>query len=185
MEEFRRAVAPGIEIRRFLPGDAEAVYGQVERHREYLRRWLPWVDHTHSAADIREFIARAESQWLSNLGPQAAIRVDGEISGSIGCHPIDWANSNCSVGYWIAPYLQGRGIVSQCCASLLDYLFDELNLHRVEIRCGTGNMRSCAIPERLGFRREGIAREAEWVSGRWVDLVVWSVLEEEWRARRG
>jgi ribosomal-protein-serine acetyltransferase len=53
----------------------------------------------------------------------------------------------------------------------------------VEIRCGTGNRKSCAIPERLGFQREGVAREADWVSGRWVDLVIWSMLEDEWKKR--
>ena len=67
---------------------------------------------------------------------------------------------------------------------MLDHIFDELGLHRVEIRCGTGNLRSCAIPERLGFTREGVVREAEWVNDRWVDLVVWGILEEDWRRRR-
>jgi len=56
-------------------------------------------------------------------------------------------------------------------------------MHRVEIRCGTGNHRSCAVPERLGFTREGVLREAQWVSGRWVDLVVWGMLEQEWKGR--
>jgi len=65
---------------------------------------------------------------------------------------------------------------------MLDYLFEELGLHRVEIRCGTGNTRSCAIPERLGFTREGLLREAEWVNDRWLDLLVWGMLEVEWRA---
>jgi ribosomal-protein-serine acetyltransferase len=67
---------------------------------------------------------------------------------------------------------------------MLDYLFGELKLHRAEIRCGRGNGRSCAIPERLGFQREGITREAEWVNDRWVDMVVWGMLEREWRAIR-
>ena len=53
----------------------------------------------------------------------------------------------------------GAGIITRCCASLLDYLFDDLRLHRVEIRCGTGNTRSCAIPRTLGFLREGVLRK--------------------------
>jgi ribosomal-protein-serine acetyltransferase len=65
---------------------------------------------------------------------------------------------------------------------MLDYLFEELGLHRVEIRCGTGNTRSCAIPERLGFTREGLLREAEWVNDRWLDLAVWGMTAEQWRA---
>jgi ribosomal-protein-serine acetyltransferase len=67
---------------------------------------------------------------------------------------------------------------------MLDHLIKELGLHRVEIRCGTGNTRSCAVPARLGFTREGVAREAEWVSDRWIDLVIWSMLQEEWEMRR-
>ena len=62
-----------------------------------------------------------------------------------------------------------------------DYLFGELQLHRVEIRCGTGNRRSCAIPQRLGFTREGVSREAEWVNDRWVDLAIWGMLAQDWR----
>jgi ribosomal-protein-serine acetyltransferase len=68
---------------------------------------------------------------------------------------------------------------------MLDYLFDGLGLHRVAIRCGTGNMRSCAIPQRLGFTREGLLREGEWVNDRWVDLVAWGMLEHDWRTFRG
>ena len=60
------------------------------------------------------------------------------------------------------------------------YLFDDLALHRVTIQCGTGNQRSCAIPQRLGFTREGVMREAEWVNDRWVDLVVWGMLSPDW-----
>ena len=64
---------------------------------------------------------------------------------------------------------------------MLDYLFNELRLERMEIRCATGNTRSCAIPERLGFTREGVLRHGEWVNDRWVDLVVWGMLQEDWR----
>jgi ribosomal-protein-serine acetyltransferase len=67
---------------------------------------------------------------------------------------------------------------------MLEYLFDALELHRVEIRCGTGNTSSCAIPARLGFVQEGVARESQLVSGRWIDLSIWSMLREEWRSRR-
>jgi len=180
---FRRDVAPGIEIRQFEMSDAEELFACVERNREYLWQWMPWVDSTRSVDDVREFISRAEAQLEANQGPQNVIWMSGELIGSIGCHPIDWFHRNCSIGYWIDAARQGRGVVTSCCRTLLDYLFCEIGLHRVEIRCGTGNTRSCSIPERLGFTREGVARDAEWVGGRWVDLVVWSMLEGEWSSR--
>jgi ribosomal-protein-serine acetyltransferase len=180
---FHRVVSPGIEIRQFELRDAQPIFALVERNRQYLRPWLPWVDHTFSHDDVREFLSRAQAQFDANQGPNAGIWVEGVLAGTIGCHPIDWANRNCSLGYWIDAGKQGRGLITRCCATLLDYLFDELLLHRVEIRCGTGNTKSCAIPERLGFTREGVAQEAEWVMDRWVDLVVWGMLEHEWRGR--
>ena len=182
--DFSRTVAPGIEIRQFRLADAVPTFAMVDRHRDYLRPWLPWVDHTHSPEDVREFISRASAQVEDGLGPQTAIWVNGDIHGSLGCHPIDWPNRNCSIGYWIDPELQGQGIVTRCCIVLLGHLFEELHLHRVEIRCGTENRRSCAIPQRLGFTLEGVAREAESVGDRWVDLAVWSILDREWRQRR-
>ena len=181
---FRRSVAPGIAIRQFEISDAEPVFVAVDRNREYLREWMPWVDSTRSPEDVRHFIERTKAQYENNQGPQTGIWIDGVMSGSVGCHPIDWANRNCSIGYWIDRTQQGKGIVTRAVVVMLEYLFHEVMLHRAEIRCGTGNARSCAIPARLGFTREGVARGAEWVSGRWVDLVVWSMLEDEWRDLR-
>jgi len=178
---FQRKVDDSIEIRQFEPRDAEIVFAVAHRNRAYLRQWLPWVDLTHSPKDVREFILRSLAQYHSNQGPNAGIWIDGEFAGSVGCHHIDWVNRACSIGYWVEEARQRQGIVTRCCRSLLDYLFDEVGLHRVVIQCGVGNTRSCAIPERLGFTREGVSREAEWVNDHWVDLIVWRMLETEWR----
>ena len=72
-------------------------------------------------------------------------------------------------------------MITRCVAGLTDYLFREMDLHRVTILCGTGNTRSCAIPQRLGFVQEGVLRDAQWVNDRWLDLVAWSVLAHEWK----
>ena len=182
---FVRQVAPGIELRMLEMGDADELFTVIDRNRAYLREWLPWVDFTESSGDLRHFIQRVLNQYEANQGPQAAIRVDGAIAGCIGCHPIDWPNRHCSIGYWLEADRQGRGLMTQCCVSLIDHLFDDLGLHRVTIQCGTGNARSCAIPERLGFTREGLMRQAEWVNDRWVDLVAWGMLEQDWRSVAG
>jgi ribosomal-protein-serine acetyltransferase len=181
---FRSKVADGLDLKQFEWKDADAILAVVERNREYLRQWLPWVDQTHSADDIRQFISRANAQFEAGFGPNTGIWLDGVLVGSIGCHPIDLANRSCSLGYWIEAGYQGKGTITRCCLKLLDYLFDEVALHRVEIRCGIGNTRSCAIPRRLGFTREGLLREAQWVNDHWVDLEVWAMLEPDWRRVR-
>ena len=181
---FRRTIATGIELKQFASEDAEILYAVVDRNREHLRQWLPWVDLTRSSDEIGLFLSRVTAQFDEGLGPNFSIWLEGTLAGAIGCHPIDRPNRSCSLGYWIAAGHQGQGTITRGCRHLLDYLFDEADLHRVEIRCGTGNARSRAIPIRLGFRYEGVLREAEWVNDRWLDLEVWSMLEADWRNAR-
>jgi ribosomal-protein-serine acetyltransferase len=178
---FRRSVAADIEIRQFALEEAETVFGVVQRNREYLRTWLPWVDQTSSPDDVRAFIAGSIEQHDAGHGPNCGIWLDGAFIGSIGCHSWQPDDRNCCIGYWIEAGRQGRGTVTRCCIQLLDYLFREAKLHRVGIRCAPGNARSRAIPQRLGFTFEGLALEAQRLADRWVDLEIWSMLEQDWR----
>jgi ribosomal-protein-serine acetyltransferase len=181
---FERTVGPGLVLRLFQPADAEPLFQIVESQRPYLREWLPWVDRTLSASDARSFITQvAIPQETAGLGPHCGIWVDGVLAGSAGCHPIDWQNRSASLGYWLDEGHQGRGLVTRSVASMIDYLLDELDLHRIVIQCGTGNDRSRGVPARLGFTLEGILREAQWVNDRWVDLMVWRMLAGDWRNR--
>jgi ribosomal-protein-serine acetyltransferase len=177
-------VGEDLELKQFQPQDAQALFAAVERNRQHLRQYLPWVDATRSVDDIARFISRVTTQLDEGFGPNFGIWRNGQFAGAIGCHPFDPPNRFCSLGYWIAADHQGAGVITRCCRHLLDFLFEEANLHRVEIRCAIGNTRSCAIPRRLGFRREGVLQEAEWVNDRWLDLEVWSMPEQDWRALR-
>lgn len=78
---------------------------------------------------------------------------------------------------------QGKGIITQACAALVDHAFQEMNLHRVEIRTAVENFKSRAVPERLGFKEEGIARQSAWLYDQFIDHVVYGMLAEEWKAR--
>jgi ribosomal-protein-serine acetyltransferase len=98
----------------------------------------------------------------------------------VGLHRIDWANRRTSIGYWIAEAHEGKGLVTRACGGLLEYVFGELGLHHVEIACAPRNIRSCAIAERLGFQREGVLREREWLYDHFVDHVVYGMLASEW-----
>jgi ribosomal-protein-serine acetyltransferase len=180
---FSSNLADGVELRILEERHAPDLFAAIERNRERLREWLPWVDRTHHDDQVREFIASALEQYAAGDGFHAAIWVNGNICGAIGMHAIRWEDRNVSIGYWLDAAAEGKGIMTRCVASLLDHLFTDLKLHRVEIRCGTGNRRSCSIPERLGFTREGIAREAQWVNDRFIDLMIWSMLQHEWRAK--
>ena len=65
---------------------------------------------------------------------------------------------------------------------MIDIGFEELGLHRIEIRAGVDNARSRAVSERLGFTYEGIEREGSRGSRGFYDLAVYSLLDREWRS---
>ena len=74
--------------------------------------------------------------------------------------------------------------MTSACRAFIDHAFDEWQLHRVEIHCATGNQRSCAIPERLGFQLEGVLRDAQLVNEKYYDIKVYSMLAGEWSKPR-
>lgn len=159
---------------------AEELFALVDCNRDYLRQWLPWVDNSKSAIDTQKFIKSSLEQLARDGSLSAGILYQAKIAGVIGFHKIDWSNLATSVGYWLGASFQGKGLMTEACRGLVKYAFDELKLNRVEIRCATENTKSRAIPERLGFKEEGILRQAEWLYDHYVDLVVYGILASEW-----
>ncbi len=84
------------------------------------------------------------------------------------------------IGYWLGDVFQGRGIMTQACRAMVAYGFSERGLNRIEIHCAPANVKSRAIPERLGFRIEGTLRQAEKLVDGYVDNVVYGLLASEY-----
>jgi len=148
--------------------------------RPYLKEWLPWVDGSIGVEDVRTFIEMTKKQFASNNGFQTGIWFKGSFAGVIGFHGMNWSNKSTSIGYWLGEKYQGKGVMTKACKLFIDYAFGELKLNRIEVRCAEGNSKSRAIPERLGFVKEGIIREAEWLYDHYVDNVVYGKLSREW-----
>jgi ribosomal-protein-serine acetyltransferase len=160
--------------------DAAELHALIERNRDHLARWMPWAAGQDLDGTER-FLAEAEEQLVREDGFQAAIEPEGEIIGVVGFHAVDWINRNTSLGYWLATDAQGRGTMTTVVRALVDFVFYEWELHRLEIQCAPENRRSRAVAERLGFREEATLREAELVGGRYLDSVVYGLLETEWK----
>ena len=180
---FPIAVADDVELRLLEEADAEELFALVDANRAYLREWLPWLDQNTEVDHTRAFIQAMRKQHADRNGFACGIRWRGRLAGVVGLHAIDWTNRKTSIGYWVAQTHQGRGLVTRSCAALLAHVFDDLGLNCVEIGCAVGNARSNAIPQRLGFAREGVLRQREWLYDHFVDHVVYSLIASEWRQR--
>ena len=85
------------------------------------------------------------------------------------------------IGYWLSSGQQGKGIMTKAVAAMIDDAFKNLGMNRVEIHCASGNLRSRAIPARLGFTQDGVMREGGLLNGKFVDKVIYSMLASEWK----
>ena len=170
----------GCELRHVCLDDAEVMLSAIDRNRARLRRWFPWLDQARCLEDARSFLTQCVAENDQRAALNLGIFVAGRFGGAISLHRIDAMHRSTSIGYWISEEFAGRGLMTECCRSIVTTGFREYGLHRIEIRCATGNERSAAIPKRLGFSEEGLLREAEWLYDHWVDLRVFSMLEQDW-----
>lgn len=158
---------------------AQALFTLIDTSRTYLKEWLPWVDFTKTVADSENFIETTFNQFTSNNGFQLVICYEGQIAGMIGLHGINWSNKSTSIGYWLGEGFQGKGLMVKSCEAVMKYCFEEIQLNRIEIRAATGNVKSQAIPKKLGFAKEGCVREAEWLYDHYVDHTIYGMLKSD------
>ena len=160
---------------------AEGLYDAVNKNRKHLSEFLPWVSKMQSLADCKQYIENCESLYRQKKEVSFVILFDGVPVGRIGLHHMNMENKNASIGYWLTKNAEGKGIISMSCKRLITYGFEELGLHRIEIKAAVKNVKSQAIPQKLNFAKEGILREAELVNGVYLDLVLYSMLRDEWQ----
>lgn len=177
---LREDLGNGLELALAVPQHAEAIFELVNRNREHLRRWLPFVDATQDADYTRSFFKDQLRQLAEGRALTLTIFYEGRAAGVVGLNRIDAVNRVTSIGYWLDEKLTGRGLMTQAVRRLVSLAFENFPVDRIEIHCAPDNKASCAIPERLGFTREAVLRQAlrahEFVD----DRVIWGLLREEW-----
>lgn len=159
---------------------AQPLLNLVNADRIYLREWLPWIDGMQTVDDFRQYIAHCKKVHEEGSDYGYVIMLNDTMVGRVGLHYINQQNKTGAIGYWLAEGFQGKGIITKACIAIINYGFTTLELNRIEIKCGVGNYKSAAIPERLNFIKEGILRQAEWVNGKFIDLSLYSLLRSEW-----
>ena len=117
--------------------------------------------------------------WLILLQPDGARRAPqlvGQltVSGIVGGSAA-WGQ----IGYWVDQRVAGRGIVPTAVALAVDYCFDVLRLHRIEIAIRPENTKSLRVVAKLGFRPEGLRPRYLHIDGDWRDHLVFALNAEE------
>ncbi len=156
----------------------------VNDNRERLGQWFPWVDKMHTLDDFQRFTAASRKSYDLGTDHSFLIFFNNVPAGRIGIYDISRDKKLGSIGYWLGKDFTGKGIVTQATAALIDYGFRQLGLDRIEIKCGTSNIKSQAIPLALGFKPEGVIERGEFIQSKFIDLHRYVMLKEAWETRK-
>lgn len=170
-----------IILRTLKPKDAETLFDVIQKNDTHLRKWLGWIDDDKSVADVEKYIEDSVKRLELQEGIDFSIWENDQIIGGVAVYPLELAHKKTSLMYWLTQEAQGKGIMTSAVKIVIDYLFNELKLNRIEISCAVENTKSSALPKKLGFTFEGISRQGNWLYDHFVDLEVYSLLRGEWK----
>lgn len=140
----------GVRLRRWREDDVDTLLQLVTESIGHLAPWMPWVADGYDRAAAIGFLTGSQTAWRDGTAFNFAILgPDGAAVG--GCGLMDRIGpGGFEIGYWLHPDHLGRGYATRAAAALVAEAF-RLGAKRVEIRTDEANLRSAAIPQRLGF----------------------------------
>lgn len=165
------------------PGTSDAAdfYRMVEDNRRVLAQYFPWTDQFKSADDAARFIFDAERYNQGGQKLTLFIRYRENLVGSIAFVNVDRLNKTGELGFWLVESAQGRGIMSRCCERMLRHGFKLMRLNRIFLQTHIDNLPVHRLAERLRFKREGQLRQAMFLNDAFHDLLLFSILKEDYR----
>lgn len=181
--DFRLHIDEHSEVRLLRAEDADSLYDVTIRNREFLSPWMSWTDRVIDVSDTYGFLRAAEKEAYEHTAFKAGIWRHGTLIGCIDLHQIDWSNANARIGYWLDKDHTGHGIMTRAVHLLVEYAFEALDLHRIEIHVALENHRSRRIAERLGFAMEGVLRQVQRLRGQYYDHALYALLRDDDSAR--
>jgi ribosomal-protein-alanine N-acetyltransferase len=171
----------------------EIDYDEWIEVRDRCRDWLlPWEPRPNgappTAEDRASFVARCairERERQLGSGYGFGIFVDDSFAGEVTLSSIQRGPfQSAFIGYWIDRDRAGLGLVPEAVVVTLQFAFETINLHRVEISIIPRNRASCRVVEKLGLRMEGVAERFLEIDGQWEDHARFAITSEEWQLRR-
>ena len=165
-------------LRRFNLGDLKEFLAYL--NDPYVARYQTWESYTEEKA--REVIEQQKNRNPGVPGKWFTFALELKetraLIGHVALKMLD--DQQAEIGFTLARGFHGKGLAFEAAASVLDYAFTKLKLHRVIAIADCDNERSIALLHRLGMRREGHFIQNIWFKGKWGSEYLYAILHEEW-----
>ncbi|MEH7011107.1 GNAT family N-acetyltransferase [Neobacillus niacini] len=141
-------------------GDEEIVSQAIKDSFYELKSWLSLFQEPPTVEETEIMLRNAHINFLKRESFRFLIFDKGgsEFIGTTSLHGINWDIPKCEIGYWINTKYSGNGYMTEAVKELADFGLNYFKFRRIEIRCESTNLKSRAIPEKLGFVLEGTLR---------------------------
>ena len=173
-------LTPRLRLREFVDSDYLALR-EMDLHAElhFYERELPSLVETRQALDAyikdQKVVPRVEFRLAITIIPHDTVR--GIVKLARQWEAIrEW-----ETGWAIHPEEWGKGYATEAARHLIDWGFNELNIHRVVAFCHASNAASVRVMEKLGMHQDGHLRETRWLKDEWWDEYLYAILEKEWK----
>ncbi|MFN3255561.1 MAG: GNAT family N-acetyltransferase [Ilumatobacter sp.] len=177
-------------LRPLAPSDFRTWSDVRQRNADWLTVWEPsrQAHQPDPTTDRSAFASRClqrDRDRAAGTAFQFGIFIDQQIAGEVNLNNvIRGAMQSCTIGYWIDQAHAGHGYTAEGVVLVMQFAFEQLGLHRVEICIVPRNHRSRRIMEKLDIRDEGIAQRYLEINGVWEDHIRFGMTTEEWSVRR-
>ena len=153
--------------------------------REFLTPWEPiWAPDELSRASFRRRIRHYLRDLREDVGYALFIfsnATDELVGGLTLCNVRRGVTQSCTLGYWVGADFANQGYMTEAVRAVIPFVFDSLELHRLEAACLPTNMASMRLLEKTGFKQEGLARRYLRINGVWQDHLLYALLDSDAR----
>ena len=163
------------------PENADLLLAYRLRNAAHLSPWEPAPDPPEGT--MEQVIARKAEASLQAFEAGTAVQflaLDANTGAMVAAcnftHIVRGPLQACYLGYAVVQERQGQGLMHEVVQAGIDHMFDIAKLHRIIANHMPSNIRSAALLRRLGFEREGYARQYLHIAGRWEDMVLNSLI---------
>ena len=151
--------------------------------REFLTPWEPlWASDELSRSSFRRRVRHYQRDLREDVGYALFIfaAASGALVGGLTlCNVRRGVTQACTLGYWIGGPHARRGYMTAAVRAVIPFVFDSLELHRLEAACLPTNDASIRLLEATGFAREGLARRYLRINGVWQDHLLYGLLDTD------
>jgi RimJ/RimL family protein N-acetyltransferase len=178
-----RIVTRRLVLRCWQPTDAPLFKAAIEASREHLLPWMPWAENEPTDLQAKiDLLRRFRGEF--DLGQDFVYGVfnrdETQVLGGTGLHTRGAADAR-EIGYWIHVDYIGQGLATELSAALTKVAFEVDQVKAIEICCDAENVRSAAVPRKLGYTLDATHQRDRTAKGLRTTLI-WSLLAEEYPA---